>query len=78
MESTRATGLHEVVFAVKQRNLDVIERHVVKVSDPTNVEYGVYLSRFEMAELCANPESSEVRSLRLIYYTTLYYASYFI
>ena len=64
IESTRATGSHEVIFAVKQRNLDIIERHVLKVSDPKNVEYGAYLSRFEMAELSANPESSEVRPCR--------------
>ena len=51
---------HEVVFAVKQRNLDRLERILSEVSNPKNeAKYGKYLTRKDIADLTANPKATE-------------------
>lgn len=50
---------HEVVFSVKQKNLDKLESLFYEVSDPQNKEkYGKFLSRKEVAALTANEEAA--------------------
>jgi tripeptidyl-peptidase-1 len=51
---------HEVVFAVKQQNLDKLEKFLFEVSDPKNSKYGQYLSRSEVADMTANPKATQV------------------
>lgn len=50
---------HEIVFAVKQRNMDELTRILHDVSDPTSNNYGQHLSRDEVLALTSNPESCE-------------------
>ena len=45
--------MHEVVLALPQRNLDVLERTLLEVSDPTHARYGQYLSFEEVGKLVA-------------------------
>lgn len=51
--------LHPVIFAVKQRNLDELERIFWDVSDPTSARYGQHLTRAEVAELTTDKEAEE-------------------
>lgn len=50
---------HEVIFAVKQKNLGKLEKILYEVSDPKSPKYGNHLSRAEVADLTANPEATE-------------------
>lgn len=58
MEEAPAAVMHEVVFAVKQKNMDKLEELFYEVSDPTNAKYGKYLTRKQVADLTANPEAT--------------------
>lgn len=49
---------HEVVFAISQRNIDILEKTLYEVSDPVSPKYGKYLTRKEIADLTANAEST--------------------
>ena len=53
-----AEATHEVVFAVKQNNLDALKEKFYEVSNPKSASYGKYLSRKEVAELTANPDAT--------------------
>ena len=46
---------HTVVFAIKQRNIDILEKTLYDVSDPFSFKYGEYLSSDEVASLTSNP-----------------------
>jgi tripeptidyl-peptidase-1 len=46
-----------LVFALQQRNLDVVERILLEVSDPTNPKYGQHLTFEQMGDLTAYPEA---------------------
>lgn len=50
---------HEVIFVVKQKNLDKLETILYEVSDPKSPKYGNHLTRAQVAELTANPEATE-------------------
>lgn len=50
---------HEIIFAVKQLNIDVLQSILLSVSNITNPLYGQYLSRDEVALLTSNPASTE-------------------
>ena len=50
---------HEIVFAVKQRNMDELTRILHDVSDPTSDNYGHHLSRHEVVTLTSNPQACE-------------------
>lgn len=51
---------HEVVFSVKQSNLDKLEKLFWEVSDPNNKEkYGKFLNRQQVAELTANQKATD-------------------
>eukprot|EP00981_Chlorochromonas_danica_P013801 scaffold6861_cov248-Ochromonas_danica.AAC.4 len=49
---------HEVVIAVKQKNMDQINRILMEVSDPTNPKYGKYLTRREVGAITANRDGT--------------------
>lgn len=50
---------HEVVFAVKQKNTDALEKLFFEVSDPTSSKYGKFLTRKQVGDLTANPAATE-------------------
>ena len=50
---------HELIFAVQQLNIDVLQSILLSVSNITNPSYGQYLSRYEVASLTSNPASTK-------------------
>lgn len=56
-EAADETAIHEVIIAVKQMNLDAIEKTLFEVSDPTNPKYGKYLTRAQVGALTENREA---------------------
>lgn len=51
---------HEIVFAVKQRNMEELTRILHDVSDPISSNYGKHMSMNEVIALTSNPESSKI------------------
>lgn len=49
-----ADSAHEVVFAIKQNNLDKLERILYQVSDPKSPMFGKHLNRKQVANLTSN------------------------
>ena len=49
--------VHEVVFAVKSKNMDELTRILHDVSDPHSQNYGMHLKKEEMHDLVSNPEA---------------------
>jgi len=47
-------AIHEVVFAVKQRNLDLLENYLYEVSDPKSSKFGKHWNRAQVANLTSN------------------------
>jgi tripeptidyl-peptidase-1 len=47
--------VHEVVFAVKQLNMDKVEAHLLAVSDPASPRYGQHMTREEVDTMTGNP-----------------------
>jgi tripeptidyl-peptidase I len=58
-ESNKA-DLHDVVFAIKQRNLDSLDKFLMEVSTPGSPKYGKYLTRNEVATITAHPEATSL------------------
>ncbi len=56
MKLGRAAGeiKHQVVFAIKNRNIDQIESKLLDISDPNSNNYGKYPTQQEITELTAN------------------------
>ena len=54
---------HEIVLALPQRNLDVLERTLLEVSNPTHFRYGQYLTFEEVGKLVA-PSSADRQAVR--------------
>jgi len=50
---------HEVIFAVKQRNLDQLEKILYDVSDPKSPHFGKHMNRREVANLTANAAGTD-------------------
>jgi tripeptidyl-peptidase-1 len=61
MRSLRAPAeaIHDVVFAVRQKNLDEVKTILEDVSDPFSPNYGQHLTREEVADLTSNPEARD-------------------
>lgn len=61
IQNKRADGseLHEVVFAIKQRNLDLLDTILMEVSDPTNPRYGQHLTFEQVGMLTTNTQATE-------------------
>ncbi len=49
---------HQIVVAVKQRNMDKLEKVLHDVSDPNSVNYGKHWTSKQVAELTANPAAT--------------------
>jgi tripeptidyl-peptidase I len=47
---------HEVVFMIRQRNMDELTRKLEDVSDPSSPNYGQHMTMNEVVEMTANPE----------------------
>jgi tripeptidyl-peptidase-1 len=60
IQQRRAEGtrMHEVMFAVKQRNLDVLDKILIEVSDPRSPLYGKHLTFEQVGKITANPEAT--------------------
>eukprot|EP01041_Mallomonas_annulata_P002197 gene2197-4272_t len=50
---------HSVIFSIKQRNLDELERILYEVSDPDSPNYGQHRTSEEVANLTSNPYGAE-------------------
>ena len=50
---------HELIFAVKQLNIDVLKEKLLMVSNVTSPEYGHYFSRKEVASLTVNEVATD-------------------
>ena len=48
---------HEVVFVIKQKNMDELTTFLHDVSDPSSINYGRHMTRKAVAEMTANPEA---------------------
>ena len=57
---------HEVVFAVKQKNIDQLEALLYEVSDPSHAKYGQHLTRVEVADLTSNVAGTQLVSDYLV------------
>jgi tripeptidyl-peptidase I len=51
--------IHEVIFAVKQKNMDKLERILNDVSDPDSANYGQHMSGEQVGALTMNPEARD-------------------
>ena len=49
------SSLHNIVFGIKQLNVEIIERKLLEVSDPSSTNYGSFLTRKEISSICSNP-----------------------
>jgi tripeptidyl-peptidase-1 len=50
---------HEVIFVMKQRNMEELKRILYDVSDPYSINYGKHKTRQQVANLTANPISHD-------------------
>jgi tripeptidyl-peptidase-1 len=57
-ETADTSIVHEVIIAVKQKNLDMIEKTLYEVSDPRSPKYGKFLTRAQIGELTVNREAT--------------------
>ena len=57
---------HDVIFVIKQRNMDELTRILHDISDPQSANYGQHMSALEIADLTRNPgsRSSVVKHLK--------------
>ena len=51
---------HEVIFAIKQKNMDELRSILHDVSDPSSLNYGQHMTREEVTDLTSNPEARDV------------------
>jgi len=49
---------HEIVFAIKQKNLEKLEEITMQVSDPTSTMYGKHLTHDAVHRMTANPAAA--------------------
>jgi hypothetical protein len=55
----KAEATHQVVFAIKQQNLDELEQILWDVSNPASAKYGQHLTRDQVLEITRNEEATE-------------------
>jgi tripeptidyl-peptidase I len=56
---TPSTTAHDVIFLVKQRNMDELTRILHDISDPKSENYGNHMTSSEIIDLTSNPESHD-------------------
>ena len=54
------TQYHDVVFVVQQKNMDILTRLLLDVSDPSSEKYGNHLSKEEIDDLTYNGDSHQI------------------
>ena len=54
VERANADKMHDVVFAVRQKNLDKVNSILMDISDPESPNYGQFMTRAEVAALTMN------------------------
>ncbi len=59
MSRASPESIHELIFAIKQINIDILTATLHEVSDPLHLRYGQFLNRDEVAALTANPLSTQ-------------------
>ena len=59
-ERAAAERTHNLVFAVKQNNIHVLEEFLLIVSDPSHPHYAQYKTQTEVEEMTANPHARQV------------------
>lgn len=52
--------IHEIMFGIQQRNIDVLTVMLHDISDPDSDNYGQHMTREEIEEISSNPESRDV------------------
>jgi tripeptidyl-peptidase I len=52
--------VHEVMFGIQQRNIEVLTLMLHNISDPDSDNYGEHITREEIEEISSNPESRDV------------------
>jgi subtilase family serine protease len=52
--------IHEIVFVIKQRNIEELTAILHDVSDPKSINYGMHKTRQEVKDLTENPISRDV------------------
>ena len=53
------TQIHDVIFAIQQKNIDTLTEILHDISDPMSSNYGKYMTRAEIAELTSNPDARD-------------------
>ena len=53
-------SIHEVVFVIRQRNMEELTRILHDVSDPMSPNYGHHLTQDQVTTMTSNPESRDV------------------
>lgn len=53
-------SIHEVVFVIRQRNMEDLTRILHDVSDPESPNYGQHLTQHQVTTMTSNPESRDV------------------
>jgi subtilase family serine protease len=51
--------IHEVIFAIKQKNMDELTRILHDVSNPSSPNYGHHLTKKEVSSVTSNPTSRD-------------------
>jgi hypothetical protein len=54
-----AEHMHDCVFAIRRKNVDLLEPMLTEISDPLSPSYGQYLTRQELGVLTMNPVAVE-------------------
>lgn len=73
-EYARATEEMHIIFGLKQRNRELLEERLWKVSDPDSPEYGNYMTLDELADFIQpEPEKLEILNEWLASYGILHY-----
>lgn len=58
--SVRHDHVHDVMFVVKQKNMDKLTRMLHDVSDPDSLNYGRHMSGEQIHAMTSNPEARDV------------------
>lgn len=57
LKKSSSTLKHKVVFEIKNKNLDQLEKYVHEMSDPDHPRYGKIMKYHEVKQLTSNPEA---------------------
>ena len=59
MNRVDPTQLHDVIFAIQQKNIETLTGILHDISDPESPNYGKYMTRADIAELTGNPNARD-------------------